>query len=71
MKYHVTMSDGRRLDIEADNAADGIQTALEMSRGNTVVSCYAGNNFGRINYDIPKHEALPINGPQVEIIRTE
>lgn len=63
MIYSCVMSDGKTLLVDAENAADAMQDALEMNRGTTVKECYCGNKEikarGFIEYDIPKHCALP------------
>lgn len=72
--YKITMSDGKRLDLRARNAADAIQIGLLLHIGHTVTECYSGLTEedcrfvrstsdkkalpGLIQHDIPRHEAL-------------
>lgn len=72
--YHITMSDGKKLDVKARNAADAIQTALVQHIGHTVSDCYSGLTEedckfvrstsdkkalpGLIHHDIPAHSAI-------------
>lgn len=74
--YKITMDDGKRVDLPSNNAAQAIQKALEQFPGRKVVDCYSGfrenhiavTNSGSmergpewIDYEIPKHDALPVN----------
>ena len=60
------MSSGKKLDVGAESAGEAIMRALQMERGETVVGCGSGakdrdaTNAGWIDYDIPKHTALPL-----------
>ncbi len=68
--YTVTLDSGSRRDIRAESAADAMQRVLEANIGRKVVSCESGINSGgrysgRIQYDIPKHEALTQPPPPV------
>lgn len=59
--YHITMSSGLRCDIEARNASDALQMALEENLGLKVSAVFSGREekrFGRIDYKIPHHKAL-------------
>lgn len=64
MIYQCLMDDGRDLPIEAENAADAIQSALEQNRGHVVRACYRGSRLkkgvGFIEYEVPRHSALPV-----------
>ena len=64
MIYQCLMDDGRDLPIEAENAADAIQSALELNRGHVVRECYRGSRskkgVGYIEYEVPRHSALPV-----------
>lgn len=73
--YKITMSNGQRIDMPAQNAGEAIEQALIQHRGLTVVRCYAGltkedADFvrqtsdkgampGLIEHEIPPHEAIP------------
>lgn len=64
MIYHVCMSNAANHAVEADSAADAIQSALEQHRGLTVTKCWRGNGDAGINYEVPKHSALPVEAKQ-------
>lgn len=69
--YHMTLSDGTRVDVSAQNAGEAIESARRKYRGNVVVECYSGLTeedarvarstrdkkaiAGRVVHDIPPH----------------
>jgi hemin uptake protein HemP len=40
--YHLTLSDGSRVDIEAPSCAVAVEEAIWLHRGRTVKRCYTG-----------------------------
>lgn len=57
--YHLKLSDGDSVTIRADSAAVAIYRALRDYRGRTVLACYSGTSIAYINFEVPKHEAMP------------
>ena len=64
MIYQCLMDDGLDVPVEAESAADAIQSALEKHRGHRVCECYRGSRLkkgaGYVEYEVPRHEALPV-----------
>lgn len=42
LTYKITMSDGKRVDLQSRCASDAIQRALESFPGRKVVDCFTG-----------------------------
>lgn len=59
MFYHLKLSDGRDLNVEANSASEAIGLALDSNKGKTVVRCFVGGQEGRITFDIPPHAPVP------------
>lgn len=73
--YKITLSNGQRIDMPAQNAGEAIEQALIQNRGLKVVRCYAGLTeedaafirqtcdkraiAGLIEHEVPEHEAIP------------
>lgn len=57
--YHIKLSDGDSVNVRADSAAVAIYRALRDYRGRTVLACYTGTAAAYINFEVPKHEAMP------------
>lgn len=71
--YHIIMSDQKQRNIAGSSAAEAIQKALNRNRQLTVTKCwlggYEGTDFGqtgRIDFDVPPHQALPPKPPKVQ-----
>lgn len=57
--YHVTTDNGKHVNIEANSAGDACGTVMRRFKGCKIIECFAGNDEGRVTYDIPPHEAIP------------
>lgn len=63
MHYHITMDDGSKTDIGADNAGEAMFLAMHQHRGQKVAECFLGTdkaNLGIIRFDIPAHNPLAL-----------
>jgi hypothetical protein len=62
--YQCVMDDGLDVPIEADSAADAIQSALEKHPGHRVCVCYKGSRTkkgaGYVEYDVPRHDPMSV-----------
>jgi len=71
--YHIIMSSGTKLDIEAHSAGEAIYAALRRALGQTVTHCHSGLTDaeaqdakswdklampGMVQHEIPPHQAL-------------
>lgn len=64
MIYQCVMDDDLDVPVEAESAADAIQSALEKHRGHRVCACYKGSRtkkgVGYVEYEVPRHDPLPV-----------
>lgn len=65
--YNCYMSDGTFHRSTCGSAAEAIGRALDAHRGLTVAKCWVGSSsellmgeYGRIDFEVPRHEPMPL-----------